>query len=235
MSSISSQASAASASDSKEPGCEPSRSANRTCSAGSYSKSIGRTCPAIPMCDCSPETDCARTASNRTSSAADFPAKTFPRAARKPAWREPDLVSGMSSPDFLASYAPDLRLWRTSQTSLVEELATFFQTWPRSGTTRSGIAYQLPSLACRRPGSAFGLLPTLTAGDAKGARNGTAKGRSSAWGLTMTDWLWLNVEHGMLEPGSAEQLMGYPIGFTELEPSATPSSRKSRKSSGGRS
>jgi hypothetical protein len=40
---------------------------------------------------------------------------------------------------------------------------------------------------------------------------------------------------GSLNPTWVEWLMGFPLGWTALEPLATPSSRKSRKSSGGRS
>jgi hypothetical protein len=37
----------------------------------------------------------------------------------------------------------------------------------------------------------------------------------------MTDWLWLNVGRGRLHSESAEWLMGYPKGWTELPPSET--------------
>jgi hypothetical protein len=40
---------------------------------------------------------------------------------------------------------------------------------------------------------------------------------------------------GSLNPTWVEWLMGFPLGWTALEPSETPSSRRSRKSSGGRS
>ena len=40
---------------------------------------------------------------------------------------------------------------------------------------------------------------------------------------------------GSLNPTWVEWLMGFPLGWTDLEPSATPSSRKSRKSSDGQS
>lgn len=40
---------------------------------------------------------------------------------------------------------------------------------------------------------------------------------------------------GLLNPPWVEWLMGFPLGWTALEPSETPSSRRSRKSSGGRS
>jgi hypothetical protein len=41
-------------------------------------------------------------------------------------------------------------------------------------------------------------------------------------------------EHGWrIHPRFTETLMGFPLGWSEIEPLATPSSRKSRKSSGG--
>jgi hypothetical protein len=41
--------------------------------------------------------------------------------------------------------------------------------------------------------------------------------------------------NGQLNPTWVEWLMGFPLGWTALDASATPSSRKSSKSSGGRS
>jgi hypothetical protein len=40
---------------------------------------------------------------------------------------------------------------------------------------------------------------------------------------------------GALNPTWVEWLMGFPLGWTALNASETPSSRKSRKSSGGQS
>jgi hypothetical protein len=39
-----------------------------------------------------------------------------------------------------------------------------------------------------------------------------------------------SAQAGSLKPTWVEWLMGFPLGWTALEPSATPSSRKSRKS-----
>jgi DNA (cytosine-5)-methyltransferase 1 len=44
-----------------------------------------------------------------------------------------------------------------------------------------------------------------------------------------------NAIGGPLNPEFVEWLMGYAIGWTDCEPSATPSSRRSRKSSGEQS
>jgi hypothetical protein len=49
--------------------------------------------------------------------------------------------------------------------------------------------------------------------------------------MTLTDWLWVNVGRGTVSPGSAEQMMGFPIGWTDLGVSETPSFRKSSSSS----
>ena len=46
---------------------------------------------------------------------------------------------------------------------------------------------------------------------------------------------WPDEIGGSLNPTWVEWLMGFPLGWTALEALATPSSRKSRKSSGGRS
>src|ERR1043166_6962863 len=67
---------------------------------------------------------------------------------------EPELMAsvahyGLSSPESLASYDLAMCLWRTSQLCLDGEWEEFSETWPRSGTMRSGTAYRLPTLAPR--------------------------------------------------------------------------------------
>jgi len=72
-----------------------------------------------------------------------------------------------------------------------------------------------------KPATGSGLLPTLVAGDARGGRNGTSKGRTPSDGMTMTDWLWANVGRGRLHPESAEWMMLWPQGWTDFAPLAT--------------
>jgi hypothetical protein len=48
-------------------------------------------------------------------------------------------------PTPFAFYDPDSSSWRTSALSLVEEWGEFSETWPRSGMTRGGSAYELPT------------------------------------------------------------------------------------------
>ena len=45
----------------------------------------------------------------------------------------------------IATWNSDRDLWETDQTSLFEPLAVFSETWPTSGMTRNGTAYELPT------------------------------------------------------------------------------------------
>lgn len=58
--------------------------------------------------------------------------------------------------------------WRTFQLSLLEDSTEFSETWPRSGSMQSGIAYQHQPLAPLISGTESGLLPTPVANDVKG-------------------------------------------------------------------
>ena len=82
-------------------------------------------------------------------------------------------------------------------------------------------------------GSAFGTVdvPKMLARRARikaTGKNGNGFGLTIAQAVAVSDG-------GPLNPTWVEWLMGFPAGWTVLEPSETPSSRRSRKSSGGRS
>jgi hypothetical protein len=192
--------------------------------------------------------------------------------------------SGASTLDSLASYDRSSCSWRTSQRSLVEGWTLFSETWPRSGTTVGGIAYQLPPLAHLTDATGFGLLPTPKSQDSRGgsgknvqggpsltdvlrkgflptpaARDwkGSVSGPKLSERASMTrgvsleehllrqrlptpsagsshsagrldEWGGKNPFRGTeigrlhLSPSFVEELMGFPIGHTALEPSETP-------------
>lgn len=121
------------------------------------------------------------------SSAADSPAKTClsPAGVRGSTVRV--RVFGRSTPESLASFDPGTSSWRTSQLSLLAEWAEFSGTWPRSGMTRSGTAFQLAPLAPLIGGTAFGLWPTPDTGltpNGHGRRGGKpGNGRQSGASL----------------------------------------------------
>ncbi len=114
--------------------------------------------------------------SDPTLSPEDSPARTSPSPATARASTASEAACGPSSLEFLASYDPDTRSWRTSQVSFLETggdgLAEFLETWPRSGSMRSGIAYRRAPLVPLTKGIASGLLPTPTATEYGSSQNG---------------------------------------------------------------
>jgi len=113
-----------------------------------------------------PQTNSDQMALPWMSSAEASPAKTSHTQGGGQAWKAQDQDYGAKSPAWLASYDRNTSSWKTSQHSLVEGLDEFSETWPRLGTTRNGIAYQLPPLALRTDATGFGSWPTSRANSA---------------------------------------------------------------------
>lgn len=96
------------------------------------------------------------------SSVEDSPAKTLASQEKDSALPANGLVFGTKCVGSLARYAHDTCSWRTSQRSLLEEWEPYSESFPRSGMTRSGTAYQLQPLVPRTGESEFGSWPTPT-------------------------------------------------------------------------
>ena len=168
-----------------------------------------------------------------TSFRAGFPARTFPARAKGKESTEPDPGYGSTWRELSERYCRNSSSWRTHQCLWDEALPWSSVTLPRWGMMRTGAVWmQLEQRERLKPGKGSGLLPTLTASDAQGARNGTAKGRTPSAGLTMTDWLWLNIGQGMLHPESAEWVNLWPIGWTDCAPLETAKFRQWQRSHG---
>jgi hypothetical protein len=112
-------------------------------------------------------TDCGQTELPLTLSAAASPVRTSALPERALGWRVNVLAYGASMPASFASYDPASSSWKTSQRSLVEDLETFSETWPRSGIMRGGTASQLQPLAPITVAIGSGLLPTPEASNTK--------------------------------------------------------------------
>ena len=70
-------------------------------------------------------------------------------------------------PKPIASWNPTRDCWETSQGDLLSGLSDVFsETWPRSGSMRSGTAYERPTSEPLTDGSASSLLPTPDAYEA---------------------------------------------------------------------
>jgi len=82
-------------------------------------------------------------------------------------------------------------------------------TWPKSGMTHGGDAFRQPPLERRISERGSGLWPTPNASDATGGPG--SSGRDGGLNLR-------TVANGQLNPDWVEWLMGWPIGWTSLEP-----------------
>ena len=215
----------ASPSDSNELECGRLPFAKSSLFAKPYYASIGRKFLSMTTSERLPQSDCPRTESGQlTLFAEDFHARTSALPVRARASQVPVQDSGQNTPVLLAKYDRATSSWRTSQLCLDGGLALFSETWPRSGMTQSGIAYQLPMLVPLTCEIERGLWPTVGA-QSRGV-SGSANTRKL---LTL-----IGAESSCLSVSQSEWLMGYPEGWTALLPSETPSSRKSPKSSAKR-
>lgn len=228
MSSTSSVESAPSVSGLSALECEPSRSAKSPHTPAPSSASIGRMSLATTIFAPSPQAASGQMEFPWMSSAAASPAKISVSPGLAPALPDSEAASGSNIYVSLTSFDPDTSSWRTSRRYSPEAWTSFSGVWPRSGTMRSGTAYQRPTLARPMTGTGSGLLPTPSG--VNGGKNHTV-GRLDEWGGSSNPFRGTDL--GRIRCASFEEwMMGLPIGFTELTPSETPSSRKSRKSSG---
>lgn len=222
-------------------------------------------------------------------SAADSPARTLATPESAPESTESAAGCGANTRASFASFDRATSSWRTSQLCLDGEWSEFSETWPRSGMTRSGIAYQRPRLVPHISVTGFSSWPTPVS--SMGERGGRGdllaivrgmpnkhirryptpraeergqyqrdRGQKGKERLTLTGVakLWATPASsdgrrgpdkkraertdggrdlvtdvgGQLNPTWVEWLMGYPLGWTDLEDSATRSCRKSRNGSG---
>lgn len=162
-----------------------------------------------------------------TLSAEDSPVRTSVPQGRALVLPEKGLDYGGTILGLLGQYDPDSRSWKTLQLCFGGDWEEFSETWPRSGMTVNGIAYQLPSLVPLTKGTESGLLPTPTAHNAK-------EGAYPAEFTRNTPTLAAQVG-GKLNPEFVEWMMGLPIGHTALNLLETQLYLSSRKSSEGQS
>ena len=220
MSAHSSAASAASTSDWSEPVCA-------SCGSAKPSRSDARCCESIGLPSLAIRTfrKWGGKLGQLTFSPEASLVKTSVTLGAVGALAGQRAAYGLSSPESLTTYDPVTCSWRTSQVSLLEEWAEFSEIWPMSGTTRNGTAYRLRPLAPYTYELESGFWPTPVSDDT-GVRT-----KPYSQGGTPLSY----IVRGPLNPNWIEWLMGFPIGWSELQRSETPSSRKSRNGSAGAS
>ena len=128
---------------------------------------------------------------------------------------------GPSCSGSFARYNLASSCWKTSQLSLRMGLETFSETWPAWGMTLNGECFQLADSVPHIAGNVCGLLPTPTASDANGSgRSHKRKGIERGW-TNLKDYCSLVWKLAYPPVLVVEYMMGYPIGWTGLEPLET--------------
>ena len=179
------------------------------------------------------------------------PARTFLLPERERDYQERGLVFGGNIIDSLTSFDRDTQSWRTSQHSMFGGLTLFSDRWPNSGLMRNGIASRRQTWVLLTEGRESGLLPTPKSSPsgpdfARMNRDGsggddlaTAAARfptptANDGEKDGTNTLARQIQTGsnkgrrtpeitgQLNPTWVDWLMGYPIGWTDLEDSVTP-------------
>lgn len=175
---------------------------------------------------------------------ADSHARTSASPGKAQASAENDPGCGPTWRGSLARFDPTTSSWRTAQPSLLEDSDECSVTWPRSGMTANGRCWELPMLVRRTNAIDSGLWPTptvcgnynrkgasATSGDGlatavkkfptptAGADCLGACGGSNAR-AQMKKLVSESELYGPLNPVWVEWLMGWPLGWTDLEPLA---------------
>lgn len=218
MSSTSSAALVASALGSSAPACEPRPSARSTVSAAGCSPSTGPLSPATMTSALLQPLGCEQMAFELTPSAAGFPAN---HSAQR---LEDDGSRSIYGPKCSASsetFSPG----SSSPKTLTR----------RRSPTRLNVSVEL---ATERVTAVYRqMIAGQTIKEIVGGQLHTPTRKANFTAPSMQKWpscrRFVAAFGGReITPEQFEFLMGLPIGWTELEPSATPSCRKSRKRSG---
>jgi hypothetical protein len=157
------------------------------------------------------------------SSQEDFHAQTFQQPNEMPKeLMEKNQDSGKKWQGWLAKLDQDSYLWKTAQCSLIEDLDEYLQTFPRSGMTQNGLLWDVPSLEQNIKETESGLWGTpTTSQDFKPIRKLAPSEANGTHGKILVGSIGKEHPHLIgryLKPLVTEYLMGWPIGWTDLEP-----------------
>lgn len=176
-------------------------------------------------------------------------AQIFPWLERERASTARRLASGVRLRGSLASFDPVTCSWRTAQRSLLADSNESSPTWPRSGMTRAGECYPLPTSeppTSARDGGALRNVPTPTATfnnpqvRGEGCTIGTSRGTTLAgfvrkFPIPTGHYLMPPEGGGLPNQDWCEWLQGWPIRHTAFAPLETGKSRSAPRRRGSRS
>jgi hypothetical protein len=133
-------------------------------------------------------------------------------------------ICGLGSEQPLANYDPNTQFWKTLEVTSELAYTRFVGIWPTSGMTQNGKLLARPRLVPRTLGNGYLLLPTPRATSAMGEKLFTIRKRldnGAKYKHRLEEWLALQTEapseNCYMAPEWVEQLMGFPIGWTDLK------------------
>ena len=150
----------------------------------------------------------------------DSRARTLAAPEKEQESKASEAECGRSSQESLAKYDPSTSLWRTAQCSLLEDLEQCLETFPKWGSMRNGACYPQPMLAQTTNEKESGFWATPTRCDYKGTTGAANFQSRKKQFQDLTDG---EVVVGTIYPNpiTYEAMMGWPLGWTDLKPSAT--------------
>ena len=126
------------------------------------------------------------------------------------------LVCSTNSSTSYAWYDQDSSSWKTWQRSLITGWTSFSESFPKQGTMQNGQLYLQVHWEPVIEEADGGALPTPTARDYKGRTS--VKWNEKYGPKVIPDVLTQTGDHMSVSPYFLEEVMGYPIGWTELKP-----------------
>ena len=136
------------------------------------------------------------------------------RPARARESKGPGVDSGWKWQESSVKWSHSTSSWKTRQRSLLEGLDEFSETWPKWGIMRDGECWEQTPLEPVIIAPESGYVPTPIASDYKG---GARNGRDSEF----KHWLKRRLGNSYPHPRRVEEMMLWPIGWSELEPLET--------------
>ena len=170
---------------------------------------------------------------DQTSFAEDSHARTSALLETARVLPENDRDYGLNISESFAQFDRDSYSWKTSQLCLDGDLEEFSETFPRAGMMRNGNVFRRVPLALSTDAIGYLSSPTVTKQNICEPTNPSDRIRilASGWFLKTTkngtegsmNWsAWVLQNAVVPTPKLSEWWMGFPIGWTGLEASATP-------------
>jgi len=168
-----------------------------------------------------------------TSYRADFHVRTSAQLEKERELMESEAECGDKWRASFTKYDQDSSLWKTHQCSLLGDLEEFSETWPAWGLMRNGECWDMTGSVVNTGETESGLLATPTkelfshwsSAKAKISTDGRRKSGVKVGSIFWWDMTEQHLRLGGLEekkmipdPSCGEVVMGWPMGWTELQP-----------------